>query len=145
MTLQGKELDAAEREQLIEVIRLARFNEMLTGFSNSMGAAERIKTTVFPPVYPAMIRASIWAYIIVFALALSEFIGYWAMPYVFIVGVIFHLVYDAGRMLLDPFENRPNDVPMSSIVRTIEINLVEQIGEKDLPSPVEPVEGRYLL
>jgi putative membrane protein len=145
LTLQGKELDAAEREGLIDVIRLAQFNEMLTSFSNSMGAAERIKTTVFPPFYPAMIRASIWTYIIVFALSLSEIIGYWAMPYVFVVGVIFHLVYDAGQLMLDPFEGRPNDIPMSNIVRTIEINLLEQLGGIELPPAVEPVDGRYLM
>jgi len=46
---------------------------------------------------------------------------------------------------LDPFEGAPNDTPMSSIVRTIEINLLEQIGEKTIPAPVEPVEGRYLM
>ena len=34
---------------------------------------------------------------------------------------------------------------MSSIVRTIEINLLEQVGEKQLPPPVEAVDGRYLM
>jgi putative membrane protein len=81
----------------------------------------------------------------VFALALSEQIGYWSMPYVFVTGAIFQLVYDAGQLLLDPFEGRPNDIPMSSIVRTIEINLLEQIGDKQLPPAVEPVDGLYLM
>ncbi len=58
---------------------------------------------------------------------------------------IFLLVYQAGLALLDPFEGEPNDTPMSSIVRTIEINLLEQIGDKNLPDPVEPVDGRYLM
>jgi putative membrane protein len=92
-----------------------------------------------------MIRLSIWGYVVVFALALSEQVGYESMPYVFLTGALFHLVYDAGQLLLDPFESRPNDVPMSSIVRTIEINLLEQIGEKQLPPPVEAVDGRYLM
>ena len=83
--------------------------------------------------------------IVVFALALSEQTGYEAMPYVILTGILFQIVYDAGQLLLDPFENRPNDVPMSSIVRTIEINLLEQIGEKEIPLPVEPVDGRYLM
>lgn len=34
---------------------------------------------------------------------------------------------------------------MSSIIRTIEINLREQLGDADIPAPVEPVGGRYLM
>ncbi len=145
LQLQGEDIDAAQRADYIDVIRMAQLNDMLSRFSSAMGAAERIKLTVFPPYYASMIRLAIWGYIVVFALALSEQIGYESMPYVFLTGVLFYLVYDAGQLLLDPFENRPNDVPMSSIVRTIEINLLEQIGEKQLPPPVEPVDGRYLM
>ena len=63
----------------------------------------------------------------------------------FLLGAIFLLVYIIGQTLLDPFEGRPTDTPMSSIIRTIEINLLEQIGETDIPAPVEPVDGSYLL
>ena len=145
LQLQGEDIDAAQRSDTIDVIRMAQLNDMLNRFSSSMGAAERIKLTIFPPYYASMIRLSIWAYVVAFALALSEQIGYWSMPYVFVTGAIFQLVYDAGDLLLDPFEGRPNDIPMSSIVRTIEINLLEQIGEKQLPPPVEPVDGLYLM
>ena len=145
LQLQGEDVDAAQRADYIDVIRMLQLNDMLNRFSTSMGAAERIKLTVFPPYYAAMIGISIWGYIVVFALALSELIGYWSMPYVFLIGTVFHLVYDAGQLLLDPFEGRPNDVPMSSIVRTIEINLLEQVGEEQLPPPVEPVNGRFLM
>jgi putative membrane protein len=145
LQLQGEDIDAAQRADFIDVIRMAQLNDMLSRFSSSMGAAERIKLTVFPPYYASMIRLAIWAYIVVFSLALSEQIGYWAIPYVFVTGAIFYLVYEAGQLLLDPFEGRPNDVSMSSIVRTIEINLLEQIGERELPPPLEPVDGRYLM
>ena len=67
------------------------------------------------------------------------------MPYVFLAAVVFRLVYEAAQLLLHPFEGKPNDIPMSSIVRTIEINLLEQIGEKDPPAPVEPIDGLYLM
>ncbi len=145
LQLQGEDIDAAQRADYIDVIRMAQLNDMLSRFSSAMGAAERIKLTVFPPYYASMIELSIWSYVVVFALALSELIAYWSMPYVFLTGMLFQLVYDAGRILLSPFEGQPNDIPMSSIVRTIEINLLEQIGEKELPPPVEPVDGRYLM
>lgn len=145
LRLQGEEVDAAERAGVIDVIRQAQLNGMLNRFSTSMGAAERIKTTVFPPYYGAMIRLAIWGYVVVFALSLSELIGYAAIPYVFAIGAVFRLVYEAGNALLEPFEGEPNDIPMSAIVRTIEINLLQELGETELPPPVEPVNGRYLM
>jgi len=144
LELQGADIDAAERSGRLDVIRMAQFNDMLSRFSTSMGMAERIKTTVFPPHYAAMVRLSIWIFMVVFPVALSEVIGYWAIVYSFLLGTIFLLVFRVGQSLLDPFDGKPGDTPMSSIVRTIEINLLEQIGQKDLPSPVEPIAGRYL-
>jgi len=145
LELQGKDIDAAERAGHIEVIRMAQLNDMLSRFSTSQGMAERIKGTVFPAHYASMIRVSIWIFVLVFPAALSEEIGHWAIFFSSLLGTIFLLVYRAGQALLDPFEGEPNDTPMSSIVRTIEINLLEQIGEKNLPDPVEPVDGRYLM
>ncbi len=141
----GREIDAAERSGHIEVMRLKLLQEMLNRFSTSQGMAERIKTTVFPPYYSFMIRVSIWAYIAVFSVTLTEQIGFYSVPLVFVTASVFRLVYETGRSLVDPFENLPNDTAMSSIVRTIERNLLEQLGEHELPPPIEPVDGRYLM
>ena len=80
-----------------------------------------------------------------FPLALSETIGYRAVPYSFLMSAIFLLIFRAGESLLDPFEGLPSDTPMSSIIRTIEIDLLEQIGADEIPSPIEPIDGSYLL
>ena len=145
LQLQGEDIDAAERAGHIEVIRMAQFNDMLSRFSTSMGMAERIKTTIFPPYYASMIRVSIWVFVVVFPLALSEQIGYWAILFASLLGMIFTLVFRAGQSLLYPFEGLPSDTPMSSIVRTIEINLLEQLGAQNIPAPVQPLHGRYLM
>ena len=46
-----------------------------------------------------------------------------------------------GEELNDPFENEPNDTPMTALCRTIEIDLRQMLGERDLPDPLEPVDG----
>jgi putative membrane protein len=53
----------------------------------------------------------------------------------------FKLVVQLGEDLNDPFENRPNDTPMTALCRTIEIDLLQMLGESDLPEPLEPVDG----
>lgn len=44
----------------------------------------------------------------------------------------------------DPFENKVTDVALSAICNTVERNLREMLGEKDLPPKSEPVDG-YLF
>jgi putative membrane protein len=145
LELQSRDIDASERAGYIDVIRLAQLNDMLSRFSTSMGMAERIKLTVFPPYYASMIRISIWGLILVFPIALSGQIGYLAIPSAFLLSTFLYLIFLAAQGLLEPFEGRPTDTPMSSIVRTIEINLLQQLGASEIPPPVEPVDGRYLM
>ena len=45
-----------------------------------------------------------------------------------------------GNILVsDPFENFFNDVPMTALCRTIEIDLREMLGEKELPESIKPL------
>src|SRR5690606_26266214 len=48
------------------------------------------------------------------------------------------------RSMQDPFSDRPNDTAVTAIARTIEINLRQLIGNKDLPQP-QPPDGFYLM
>jgi len=145
LQLQGEDIDAAERAGLIDVIRLAQFDDMLNRFSTSQGMAERIKTTVFPAYYASMIRISIWLFVLIFPPTLSEEIGYKAIPISAVLGLLLYMIINIGQVMLDPFEGTPHDTPMSSIIRTIEINLLEQLGEDDIPPPLEPIKDRYLM
>ena len=40
----------------------------------------------------------------------------------------------------DPFENFINDVPMTALCKTIEIDLREMLDETDLPDGIKPVD-----
>ena len=39
----------------------------------------------------------------------------------------------------DPFENFVNDVPMTALCRTIEIDMRQMLGETDVAKPIQPV------
>jgi len=45
------------------------------------------------------------------------------------------------RNLEDPFENRVYDVPLTTITKTIEINLLQILGDRELPLPEQPNGG----
>jgi len=44
-------------------------------------------------------------------------------------------------ILNGPFENLPHDVSLTAISRTVEINLKQMIGEKEIPEPLAPLDG----
>ena len=58
-----------------------------------------------------------------------------------LVGFVFLALDKIGRDLEHPFNNSVHDVALTSICRTIEINLKQYLGETDLPAPIEPVRG----
>jgi NADH dehydrogenase FAD-containing subunit len=58
-----------------------------------------------------------------------------------LLGFGFLALGSIGRDLEHPFDNSVHDVAMTSICRTIEINLKQYLGEADLPPPIEPVRG----
>ncbi len=65
-------------------------------------------------------------------------IGAMSIPVTFIVTIFFTMIDMIARFLQDPFENRNSDIPMTNMCRTIEINLLQMIGETDIPEKTKP-------
>ncbi|HTN18301.1 MAG TPA: bestrophin family ion channel, partial [Chitinophagaceae bacterium] len=55
------------------------------------------------------------------------------------VSWVFYMMERIGESTENPFEGGPNDVPISNIARTIEIDLREMLDEQDLPPVIVPV------
>ena len=72
---------------------------------------------------------------------LLQAVGVFTIPITFIVVFIFSMIVLIARILQDPFENKPNDTPMTALCRTIEINLLQLIGEYDVPEKIEAKNG----
>ena len=125
--------------------------ETLNSFYDHQGKSERIKNFPLPRQYASM---SIYFTIIFIGLLplglVSEFqkvgqFGEWlTVPFATIVGWVFLMMEFVGDSSENPFEGMPNDVPMKSICRAIEIDLLEMLGEDDIPSPV-PIKHDTLM
>ena len=122
---------------------LNRLHEAQTG-------CERIKNTVFPDSVSFICRIFVWALIILIPLSIVEsdnhvsFADFAEVIIGSILVFVFVLIEQLGRDLQDPFSNSPNDTPMTALCRTIEIDLLEQLGEADVPPPIEPEKGVLL-
>lgn len=151
LTNQSKEIKKLEDEGKISEFKHIWLHELITRLYADQGMSERIKNFPFPRQYAStgLFINYIFCALIPFGLldifSQSENLHYWmTIPFSGIIIWIFFLVDRIGDYSENPFESAYNDVPISSISRTIEIELLEMLGEKDLPAPY-PVENGFLM
>lgn len=120
---------------------------------NFQGACERIKNTPFPRQYAYFGTVFAWIFVLLLPFGLlnafdQEFMElppssrHWMEAAAIFLSVliswIFITIDRVARNSEDPFEGRFNDVPMTAICRTIEIDLRDMLDEQPLPEMVEP-------
>lgn len=125
--------------------------QLISKLMDSQGMSERIKNFPFPRQYAStgLFINYIFCALIPFGLldifSQSAMLHYWlTVPFSTIIIWIFFLVDRIGDYSENPFEGAYNDVPISSISRVIEIDLLEMLEEKDIPAPY-PVENGFLM
>jgi ion channel-forming bestrophin family protein len=58
------------------------------------------------------------------------------VPVSLIISWVFHTMDKIGDSSENPFQGSPNDVPITSLSRTIEIDLREMLREDDIPPTI---------
>ncbi len=145
---QGEDCKHLFKVGLIDDFRHMKLMHSLEEFYNLQGKCERIKNTPLPRQYSYFSSVFVWIFILLMPFGLvGEFhdMGHnfiWlTVPFYMIVAWVFLTMELVGDNSEDPFENFINDVPMTALCRTIEIDLREMLGETDLPPKVEAVNG----
>ncbi|CAG5069309.1 hypothetical protein DYBT9623_02045 [Dyadobacter sp. CECT 9623] len=146
MKAQASELDVEFKAGRIRERFFFHMMNVLQEFYNQQGAAERIKNFPFPRQYAYFSKVFVWLFIIALPFGLiNEFaklgnIFIWlAIPSYMVISWVFYTMEIVGDTSENPFENALNDVPMTSICRTIEIDLREMLKETNIPAPITPV------
>ena len=121
-------------EAKISDFQQLQLNDIVSRLCDSMGKCERIKNTVFPSSYSLILHILIYAFtaILPFSLNHNQFVTEIAIS--IIIPLLFIAVEKTAIIMQDPFENSPVDTPMTSIAQTIEINILQMMGEKDVPA-----------
>lgn len=146
MDIQNRQLGDLYKQGLIDGFQLTAMNNTLTNISNDMGRCERINNTVFPPTYIYFTELFIYLLTILITLTTVQAIGPWSIFFGWIIGFVYHTTHINGLSIINPFEMLPSSIPLSSITRTIEINLLESLGINEIPPPEPTYEnGEYIL
>ena len=138
---QGKELRKIFKGRTDEQFRYLQMDRTLDEFYNLQGACERIKGTVFPQIYASYTKYFTWLFAFGLIFSLFDEFDWHVFMVRILVAYVFVSLEKLSRYLRDPFENRMSDTPMTALCRTIEIDLRQMLGEKEIPQPVKPVDG----
>ncbi len=132
------DLSILHKEKKINDYQQVQIDKTIVRLLASMGKAERIKNTDFPKTYRETLYIFIFITLISLSFSFSDMSGFLEIPVIIIIAIPFFLLNKIAKNIEDPFENRPTDTPMTSISRTIEINIKQQMGLKNIPDPIEP-------
>jgi len=145
LNLQSEDLQQLSKKGFIDSFRFIELNTLLVNFTEDMGMSERIKNTVFPTTYTYLTKVFIWIFVVSFTMVICPYLDAWSIFIGWMVGFVFVSTQINGMSLINPFENNSAAIPLNQITRTIEINLLEILGEENIPEPVKPINEEYVL
>lgn len=137
----GRDVAALHREGHIGEQAAVELSRQLADLSDIQGGCERIKNTPIPHTYTVLIHQIVGLYVLALPFGLVGTLHH-ATPVVVLFIAYTFLGLDAvGDEIEEPFGEDLNDLPLSAICRTIEVNLRETLGETDLPPLLSPQNG----
>jgi putative membrane protein len=124
LDLQSFDLQKLSKENKIDGFRFLALNDLVRSFCDGMGKSERINKTVFPTTYIYFTRLFIWILVVLTTTSISESVGPLSIFFGWLIGFVFYSTHENGMNLMNPFDLSPYCIPLNSITRTIEINVL---------------------
>lgn len=145
LSMHARELQRLAEAGALDPYRHVELSRHVTELVVLQGRAERIKNFPYPRQFATLNRMFVWLFILVLPFAIGSEVQRvapaWALltiPMTTLVAWVFHTMDRIGTVSENPFEGSPNDVPITAMSRTIEIDVLELIGEQSLPAPIGP-------
>ena len=144
LLIQAKQISFAFEKGWIEEFRFNSLIGTLKKLYDNQGKAERIKGTVFPFYYNYFTMFFLWLFTFCLPFALAGIMDNWLLvPISISISFAFSMLNKSGVVTETPFSGSAADTPMSTICRTIEIDLLEMINEENIPDQLGDLEGRF--
>ena len=141
---QSKDFRDLREMDLLDDFRHMVIQRRITEFYEQQGKLERIKNFPLPRTYASVSYYFVALFVVLLPFGLlPEFVklgpGYnWIMiPFSALVSWVFILMELVGDYTENPFEGMAGDIPMLSITRTIERDLLAMLESKELPPIIE--------
>jgi ion channel-forming bestrophin family protein len=117
-------------------------DQMLSALAAVAAGCARIKHTPIPFPYTLLLHRTAWMYCFLLPFGLVDAVGLMTPFVVAIVAYTFFGLDALGDEIEEPFGLAMNHLPLDALCRELEINLLETLGETELPEPLRPVQSQ---
>lgn len=153
MSLQSKTIKQLFTDKEIDSYQFVEMQRMVKDFYDQQGKSERIKNFPYPRQFATINSFFIKLFCILLPFGmLKEFdklnesidgfmkgnMVWLVIPFSVLISWVYTSLEQVGESTENPFEGSANDVPISQMSRTIEIDMREMLGEADLPPALQP-------
>ena len=142
---QFERLTSLKREKVLDDFEHSDLTKLLGELYNLQGGCERIKNTPLFRQFSIFSRIFVQLFITLLPFGLITELskvgehGIWlVVPCTLLVSWVFMTMEQIGESSENPFDNGMNDVPISTICRSIEIDILELMGESNFPPRIQP-------
>ncbi|MEO9893116.1 bestrophin family ion channel [Aurantibacter sp.] len=153
--LQSHHLKKLKEEGVLWEFSFLELEAILQELFTLQGQSERIKNFPYPRQFATLNHFFMWIFVLLLPLALvpqfaeigveledtypliGNLFVWLTIPFYVIVAWVFHTMERIGRTGENPFEGTANDVPISTIARGIEIDMLQNLGESDDKIPIQ--------
>ncbi len=125
----------------VDAMRLSIVEQTMRELSNAQGGMERIRNTPLPQQYATYPALFTHAFCLLLPLGLVETLGVFTPIGSTGLGFLLFVLLRIGDDLAEPFSNKVHDVPMTTVTRSIEIDLLDSLGDSHGLSPLHPEHG----
>lgn len=152
LSQQSKSIKEAYTNGKISLDEYLEMQRAIKDFFDLQGKTERIKNFPYPRQFATIntVFIQIFCFLLPFGM-LKDFdklndgvtgilqgnMIWFIVPFFMLICWMYTTLDQVGESTENPFEGSPNDVPISQISRTIEIDLREMLGETNLPSAIQ--------
>ena len=153
LSLQSKTIKLLYENKEIDSLQFVELQKMIKEFYDYQGRSERIKNFPYPLQFATInsFFINLFCLLLPFGM-LKEFdklnesvsgimkgnMVWLVIPFSMLISWVYKSLEQVGESTENPFEGAANDVPISQMSRTIEIDMREMLGETDLPPALQP-------
>ena len=164
ISLQSKHLASLRNQGYLWEFAHLEMEQMLVELYTLQGKNERIKNFPYPRQFATLNFAFIWIFILllpfgvmsIFDAAGAELLEkttdsnslqffmytnfvWFSVPFCIILSWVFWSLEKVGETMESPFEGMPSDVPITSMSRGIEIDMLDMLDETNIPDKIEEI------
>ena len=136
LRLMGKKLGTCRHKKLLSDFLIQSLDDHITSMTAVQAACERIQNTPLPFAYMLLVQRTAYLYCFIFPFGIVASQGLITPLFCAIVAYTFFGLDALSEELEQPFGLSANGLALTTMTRNTEINLLEVLGEKELPESI---------